>query len=52
MAFCPRHWYIDAEFKCPRCGKEFTGQRESKRRGLRNTSYLSMRSLVIAGTVG
>jgi predicted RNA-binding Zn-ribbon protein involved in translation (DUF1610 family) len=21
---CPRHWYIDAEFKCPRCGKEFT----------------------------
>ena len=20
---CPRHWYIDATFKCPRCSKEF-----------------------------
>jgi hypothetical protein len=21
---CPRHWYMDADFKCERCGKEFT----------------------------
>ena len=21
---CPRHWYIDADFKCERCGREFT----------------------------
>ncbi len=21
---CPRHWYIDADFKCERCGKRFT----------------------------
>lgn len=21
---CPRHWYIDAQFKCERCGSEFT----------------------------
>lgn len=21
---CPRHWYVDAEFKCERCGQEFT----------------------------
>ena len=21
---CPRHWYIDADFKCDRCAKEFT----------------------------
>lgn len=21
---CPRHWYMDAEFKCKRCGEGFT----------------------------
>jgi hypothetical protein len=21
---CPRHWYVDAEFNCERCGQEFT----------------------------
>jgi len=21
---CPRHWYIDADFKCERCGRDFT----------------------------
>lgn len=21
---CPRYWYIDADFKCERCGQEFT----------------------------
>jgi len=21
---CPRHWYMDADFICARCGKEFT----------------------------
>lgn len=21
---CPRHWYIDADFKCSDCGREFT----------------------------
>lgn len=23
-SICPRHWYIDADFKCDSCGKEFT----------------------------
>ena len=21
---CPRHWYLDADFKCDSCGREFT----------------------------
>jgi hypothetical protein len=21
---CPRHWYVDADFRCERCGSEFT----------------------------
>ena len=21
---CPRHWYVDADFKCESCGQEFT----------------------------
>jgi len=21
---CPRHWYMDADFRCKRCGREFT----------------------------
>jgi DNA-directed RNA polymerase subunit RPC12/RpoP len=23
FSVCPRHWYIDATFRCRRCGKEF-----------------------------
>ena len=24
FSVCPRHWYMDADFKCERCGEDFT----------------------------
>ena len=45
---CPRHWYIDADFKCERCGREFTGVSESRRCGLRITFSGSIRNLGVA----
>jgi len=28
---CPRHWYVDATFLCPRCDKKFTFTRDEQR---------------------
>lgn len=28
---CPRHWYMDAEFKCERCGRDFTWAAEEQK---------------------
>lgn len=29
---CPRHWYFDADFKCERCGQDFTWTAQEQRR--------------------
>src|SRR5207244_13107894 len=31
FSVCPRHWYMDADFKCERCGREFTWTAEEQR---------------------
>ena len=28
---CPRHWYINADFKCERCGSDFTWSAEEQK---------------------
>ena len=28
---CPRHWYINADFKCERCGRDFTWSAEEQK---------------------
>jgi hypothetical protein len=30
FSVCPRHWYVDAEFKCERCAREFTWTAEEQ----------------------
>ena len=29
---CPRHWYVNADFRCERCGHEFTWTAQEQRR--------------------
>ncbi|MBI1369796.1 MAG: hypothetical protein GC162_14215 [Planctomycetes bacterium] len=31
FSVCPRHWYVDATFLCPRCGEKFTFTRDEQR---------------------
>lgn len=33
---CPRHWYIDADFKCEQCAREFTWTAEEQKAWFEN----------------
>lgn len=30
-SICPRHWYMDADFRCERCGQEFTWKAQEQK---------------------
>ncbi len=36
---CPRHWYVDADFNCQRCGRDFTWTAEEQKAWFEDYSF-------------